>query len=315
MTRSRFLSYLGISAALAAAATFVTVEATADEAADPGRIVERFRSQLLGEERAVAVHLPEGYAVESGRRYGTLYVLDGASQAGHTAESAALLARANVIEPLIVIGVASLDGDRRSRDYTPPDQRTDADDPASSRGGADRFLAHLERELVPRIESTYRTARPRLLAGWSRGGLFAVWSAIAAPDLFDGRLALSPAVWREDGRVIAQLERNLAGAASPPAPLYLALGEGENAKMAAAFERLRTVLERAAPSGSRWRANLTHGATHSSNPRLATPVGLHFLLAPARDCDGNQSASATLAGAARRPGGAQPPRTADRKSP
>ena len=35
--------------------------------------------------------------------------------------------------------------------------------------------------------------RPRMLAGWSRGGLFVVYSELAAPSLFDARFAHSPA--------------------------------------------------------------------------------------------------------------------------
>jgi hypothetical protein len=284
MTRAKFLVLAIATVAASSTATYVAIEASADEARPAGGIVQRFRSELLGEERELSIHLPEGYTEETGRRYPVLYVLDGGTQAANSAESAALLARAGVIEPLVVVGVASLDGEKRSRDYTPPDQPTDADDAASPRGAADRFLAHLEDELIPRVEAEVRTTRPRLLAGWSRGGLFVVWSLLEAPALFDGHLAFGPALWREEERVVGQFERALADGSLPPAALYLSLGDGENDEMAAAYRRLVEALEAGAPPNLRWRADRTRGATHATNPKLSTPVGLRFLLAAEPPC-------------------------------
>lgn len=291
MTRAQLMFLLVATAVVTATATFVAIEASADEGAPAGGIVQSLHSEVLGEEREVIVHLPEGYEQEPERRYPVLYVLDGATQSAHSARSAALLARVGVVEPLIVVGVASLDGERRSRDYTPPDHPTDAGDAASPKGGADRFLAHFEHELIPRIESSYRCARPRLLAGWSRGGLFAVWSMLEAPGLFDARLASSPALWREEGLVVDQLERALADGSIPPTALYLSLGDGENEKMAAAYRRLVESLEGDAPPSLRWRADWTRDANHSTNPQLSTPVGLRFLLAPEPECAEAHSAS------------------------
>jgi predicted alpha/beta superfamily hydrolase len=283
MTRARWWGLLAATAVVSVGLTRLTTEAFSEEAPIEGAVVSRMRSAVLAEDREYLVHLPEGYEAGGTRRYPVLYVLDGGAQSGHTAESAALLARIGEIPPLIVVGVPSVDGDTRNRDYTPPDMRLDTDAPGGPKGAADRFLLHLRSELIPRIEREYRTARPRMLAGWSRGGLFVVYSGMQAPGLFDARFAHSPALWREHDRIVAQYRQALA-AQRPGSFLYLSLGDAENPKMRAAFDEMRAMLQANAPASLRWRADLSVGGVHDNNARLSTPVGLCAWFNPGRAC-------------------------------
>lgn len=270
-----------LTAVLSVAATLLVRDILSEEAPVVGAVPGHFHSVILGEGREYDVHLPEGYGTDSTARYPVLYVLDGTSQSGHTATSAALLARIGLIPPLIVVGVPSVNGERRNRDYTPPDMRLDTDRPGGPRGEADRFLRSLQSELLPLIERTYRTTHPRMLAGWSRGGLFVVYSEVAAPALFDARFAHSPALWRESDLIVEELDRALASGKLNAGFLYLSLGDAENAKMKGSFQHLREVLQRHAGPNLRWRADLSIGGTHETNPRVSTPVGLCVLFASA----------------------------------
>jgi predicted alpha/beta superfamily hydrolase len=205
-------------------------------------------------------------------------VLDGALRANHTAESAAQLARAGKIPPIIVVGISNLSDDSRNRDLTPPTEWRDSAG-ASPSTGARRFLSFLETELIPLVESEYRTSRPRTLAGWSRGGLFVLYSQIAAPPLFDARFGLSPFVWGdEDQRAVARFEHDLTAVRSDSAFLYLSLGNEETQTLPA-FRQLVRTLETRAPSTFRWKAEITPSADHDSNPRLSAPVALCTLFA------------------------------------
>ena len=233
-------------------------------------------SAVLGEERAFLVHLPESWERGSARRYPVLYVLDGSSQDLHTAASAALMARIGVMPEVLVVGVPNVSGEGRQRDYTPPGMRQDVDEPDSPEGRGDRFLEFLETELMPRVERDFPAGGPRLLGGHSRGALLVVYSLIAAPSLFDARFAHSPALWRDDGAIIAQMDSFLTSSPSAAGSLYLSLGDRENEKMTRAFERLVALLQAKAPPSLRWRADLTRGANHGSNAQRATPVGLMF---------------------------------------
>lgn len=295
MTRTKHMLLFGATAVVSAAATVLAIVIFEDEPPVAGALQASIQSAVLGEEREYFVHLPEGYTPGTSRRYPVLYVLDGTSQSKHAAESASLMARVGLIPPMIVVGVPSIDGDTRNRDYTPPGMRLDTDDPDSQDGAADRFLSHLETELIPEIEREYPTTSPRMLAGWSRGGLFVIYSQIATPSLFDGRFAHSPALWRENDLVVTQLEQALVASAPPATFLYLSLGDGENDKMTAAFRHASSMLEQSAPPTLRWKAGFSAKGTHESNPRLSTPVGLCMMFNPERSCGASHSAGSSAA--------------------
>jgi predicted alpha/beta superfamily hydrolase len=240
------------------------------------------QSMVLREDREYFVHLPEGYEADTGARYAVLFVLDGTSQSRHTAESAALMARIGVIPPLIIVGVPSMD-ETRNRDYTPPEMRRGNDGQTGAMGEGDRFLSFLQDELIGRIERDYRTRRPRMLAGWSLGGLFVVYTELAAPSLFDGRFAHSPSLWRENDLIVSRLDKALPESVAPSRFLYLSVGDAESEHMKHGFAHARRVLEQHAPAGLRWRADLRVGAHHESNPRLSTPVGLCAMFSAGAD--------------------------------
>jgi hypothetical protein len=260
------------------AAAGITRVATRQEPEQPafaGEVVQHtLPSAVLEEDRAFQVHLPESYLRDPGRRYPVIYVLDGSSQDLHTATSAAFLARSGAIPEVIVVGIPNVSGPGRQRDYTPPGMRQDSEVTDGPLGQADRFLAFLRDELVPRIEGDYRTTRPRMLAGNSRGALFVVYSLLAEPLLFDARLGHSPALWRDDEAIVTRLDEFLAASPSLTGFLFLSLGDQENEKMTAAFERAITTLERRAPPTLRWLAEITRGADHGNNAVVATPAGL-----------------------------------------
>jgi predicted alpha/beta superfamily hydrolase len=154
-------------------------------------------------------------------------------------------------------------------------------------GAADRFLSFLQTDLIGRIDRDYRTTRPRMLAGWSRGGLFVVYSQLVAPALFDARFAHSPALWREHDMIVTRLQEALTAGTLPAGFLYLSLGDRENEQMTASFKHAATVLERAAPATFRWRADFSAGGQHDSNPHLSTPVGLCAMFRVDQPCRAN----------------------------
>ncbi len=271
----KWIAALVLTAAVSSFATFA-VNDYLSHRPDFGKNVEvkTLHSDSLGEKREFLVHLPESYLHEPNRRYPVVYVLDGSSEDIHTAASAALMSRIGVIPELLVVGIPNISGEGRQRDYTPPGMRQDIDKSDSPEGKADRFLVFLKAELIPHIESTYRTTGPRMLAGNSRGGLFVVYSLIAEPTLFAARFAHSPALWRDGDALVLQLEKFLASRPDLDRFLYLSLGGEENEKMTKAFKRTVAVLEAQAPPSLKWHADFTPGANHGSNAELATPVGL-----------------------------------------
>ena len=266
---------LPVAMAIAACATWLACEqwhGQADEA--PPSWQGAVDSRLLAERRPYSVYLPASYAHAPLRRYPVVYVLDGVSQAAHTAASVALLSRLQVVPEAIVVGIPHPGDASRARDYTPPGMHQDVEAPQGATGGGDRFLAFLREELLPEVESRFRTTATRVLSGWSRGGLFVVYAFAADPGLFQAYIANSPALWRDDGAMLGRLQAALGAQPATRSRLFLSLGDAENEKMKGAFGSAHALLRSGAPASLAWCASTTPGADHSGNPVLATPVGL-----------------------------------------
>lgn len=244
------------------------------QAQSPARAT--LQSKVLGETRDFIVHLPASYRGEAERRYPVVYVLDGTSQDGHTARSAALMARSEGMPEVIVVGLPNVRGGR-PRDYTPPFIRQDTEDANSPMGRADKFMAFLKTEMIPHIEGQYRTAPFRMLAGHSRGGLFVGYSLLADPQLFQARFAHSPTFHREDTIMAKKFSEFLSTLLVPDLFFYMSVGTKENQALTAAFEAVRRVFSEQAGQNLRWQADFTADAEHATNGELATPAGFRAL--------------------------------------
>src|SRR5215217_4012567 len=84
-----------------------------------GVVETTIHSNILGEERAVIIHLPRDYAKEPAQKYPVMYVLDGTSQDGHTTDKLTVLSDAQLVPTAIVVGLPNSRGNRE-RDQTPP---------------------------------------------------------------------------------------------------------------------------------------------------------------------------------------------------
>lgn len=141
----------------------------------------------------IYVRYPEGYDPAAATRYPVVYLLDGDSLFPLLAPTHLFLHYDEKLPEAIVVGIAYGGFDpainKRGIDFTAPGTGTEPD-----QGGAPRFLAFLREQLVPEVERRY-AADParRVLLGQSRGGYFVLWSALADPDLFWGRIASNPA--------------------------------------------------------------------------------------------------------------------------
>ncbi len=204
-------------------------------------------SKVMGEKRTVFVSLPRSYYTAA-VRYPVLYMTDAPQQFDHTVATAAFLADTGRMPEVIVVGVTNTD---RTRDLTPTHVESDTwggrrmTFPTS--GGADKFLSFFETELIPQIESKYRTMPYRVFAGHSFGGLFALNALFTRPKLFNAVIAVSPTFAWDDDWVLRHARQFLDAHRDLPASLVFTLGdEGE---MKNGFEDLKKLMARRAPKG------------------------------------------------------------------
>jgi predicted alpha/beta superfamily hydrolase len=160
-------------------------------------------SLSLAETRELDVVLPIGYERDPARRYPVMVVIDGNFMAFAASATADWLAQVNEMPEFIVVGVRSTD---RRRDLTPPPTGAFAEriDPERGPvGWADRFLEFIHTEVLPEIDSRYRTQPFRVLVGHSLGGLFTTYTLAQAGNAFTAFLAIDAALgWNERQPVV-----------------------------------------------------------------------------------------------------------------
>jgi predicted alpha/beta superfamily hydrolase len=190
----------------------------------------------------IYVHLPTGYST-SDTIYPVMYGLDADIGFGTTAELSAMLPVRNEMPEIIVVGIAygaypGQEGNNRMRDYTFTTVLPDF----PSSGGADKFFRFLHDELIPVIDSKYRTnLNDRTLSGASLGGLFSLYVLFEHPGIFKRYKISSPSIWWDEGKTF-ELEKKYAETHTDlPASVFLSVGDVEG--IADAWKKLVQVLE------------------------------------------------------------------------
>jgi len=237
-----------------------TVPAMADTVAAGERLT--LQSKVLGEERTVFVSLPASYA-RSTQKYPVLYLTDAQWQFDQTRSTANFLSRNGLIPEIIIVGVANTD---RTRDLyaTRADFKQNGRTiPFPTSGNADQFLEFFEKELIPWVESRYRTMPLRILAGHSAGGNFAMHTMRMRPELFQAVIAASPWLSWDDSKELKALAPFLAGPDVKARALFFTCG-GEGAEMKANLDALTNALRGRKNDSLRWDSAIYASETHDS---------------------------------------------------
>jgi predicted alpha/beta superfamily hydrolase len=124
----------------------------------------------------IFISLPEGYN-KSNDQYPVLYLLDGDVSFGMGTSIARYLQIGGNIPELIIVGIgygsADAGRDKRTRDFKPSES-------------AGYFLKFISEELIPFIDSKYRTEpNERTISGYSLAGSFALYTLFTNPEIFN----------------------------------------------------------------------------------------------------------------------------------
>ncbi|HEY2974621.1 MAG TPA: alpha/beta hydrolase-fold protein [Pyrinomonadaceae bacterium] len=255
---------------------FLAISGAAQAAGEDGGsqpITSTLHSAILNEDRTVIIHLPRNYALNATDKYPVMYVLDGTSQDQHTADKITVLADAGLVPDAIVVGIPNTRGNRE-RDQTPPFMKTSVDDANSPLGRGDRFLAFLEKELIPFIDSKYRTSGLRTLTGNSRGGLLVLYSLFEKPNLFQARFCYSTPVWRFEDMMIKKMVEFLRSPTHVESFLFMSAGAKENEGIVGGLARVTDALKKNKKQQLKWATYSTPHAVHGNNARISTSKGL-----------------------------------------
>ena len=239
----------------------------------PERLV--IKSQVLGEERTVLVRVPAAYARGS-ERFAVLYMTDGDAHIQHTSGTVSFLARNARMPEMIVVGITNTD---RTRDLTPTRVEQMPGNPNArfpTSGGADKFLKFIETELIPLVESKYRTQPYRALAGHSLGGLFAVHALVSKPELFNSYIAVSPSLQWDNFMMIDRAKEFFKARKELNRTLFTSLGN-EPGDIGDAYGLFRDVLSKQQVKDFVWEAARYDDEDHGSVVLRSHYAGLRKL--------------------------------------
>jgi uncharacterized protein len=202
-----------------------------DEAALPNTQVHYLASGHVGDEFRIIV----GGCHDAPAGVGVVVVLDAFFNFGTALETVRLLALAQHIRPLLVVGVGyrpvtvAETTRLRGRDFSPVADPRAAEGNPEMMQGANRFAGFLEEELTPWIRDRFDVAQDDFgVFGFSLGGLFATHVLLTRPSAFQRYGIGSRSYWYGPKVIFETEERYATTHDDLPARVYVAIGEYEN---------------------------------------------------------------------------------------
>lgn len=139
-------------------------------------------SKHLNREMIADIYLPEGYSTNESK-YPVLFTCQ--SSLLHICGITADLAFKREIPRMIVVSI---------RNYSSDDFIPEKIEGHPNSGNADKFIVFFKEEMIPFIDSHYRTHPFRVFYSGSFGGGFSVYTMLAHPDVFNACIAATPAI-------------------------------------------------------------------------------------------------------------------------
>lgn len=145
---------------------------------------DSIQSTVLNENRKFIIKLPNGYN-NFDKFYPVIYRLDG--DLDLYLETVGTISRLVEMEEVVPdMIVVMIENTNRNRDMMPTNTSFFKSEP-----GAENFKNFIEKELIPHINSTYRTSNEKLLCGQSLSAIFTLYYFLTSPDSFDSFIACS----------------------------------------------------------------------------------------------------------------------------
>jgi predicted alpha/beta superfamily hydrolase len=251
-------------------------------------IKDSLQSVILKESRSCYIYLPQDYYDKTyqPKQYPVLYLLDGDIHF-HSVTGLMQILGSGVygtyaIPEMIVVAIRNTN---RTRDLTPTHstimEGKEQSFLAGSGGGKD-FLKFIKSELIPHIESTYRTMPYRVLVGHSFGGITVINALYTMPEIFNAYVAIDPSLWWDDKILLKKARDYFLRTDLKHKSLFLAqaytLSPADTINDH--FESIKefaTLLESRNYSNIRWKYSYYEDDSHGSVPFIAGYDALRFI--------------------------------------
>jgi len=189
-------------------------------------VIDEIQSEQLAEKRVLNIYLPEGYSKNDTLKYPVIYLLDGSADEDFIHVVGLVQFNTfpwiNRIPKSIVVGIANID---RRRDFTYPTTLEEDKKRYKTAGKSENFIAFLEKELQPYIESNYKTSNSKTIVGQSLGGLLATEILLKKPTLFNRYIIISPSLWWDNLSLLKQSSLLLEESFKQKTDVYIGVGK------------------------------------------------------------------------------------------
>jgi predicted alpha/beta superfamily hydrolase len=234
------------------------------------------QSKVLGEVRRINVYLPSAYTAAPDTPLPVLYMPDGGMGEDflHVAGLVQVSVGNGTMRPFVLVGIENT---ARRRDLTGPTESAEDRKIAPQVGGSATFRRFIRSELMPAVNTRYRTTTETALMGESLAGLFVVETFFVAPDLFDTYIAFDPSLWWNDHELVNSASSRMRAGGSRHRTLYLASSAEDRSSLTA---RLAELLGQHAPPTLTWHYEPMPNETHATIYHPAALLALRRLFKP-----------------------------------
>ncbi|MCK8109013.1 alpha/beta hydrolase-fold protein [Pseudoalteromonas sp. 2CM41L] len=233
------------------------------------------KSAVLNEQRTVVVQLPKSYQANPDKVYPVIYRLDGA---GNIPLISAVMERLQNDNRAPEVIIVAIENTNRLRDLYPTVNK-EPQGPVGEGGGAAKFLAFIEQELMPLINKSYRSHNFNVIAGGSAAGVFALYTMQANQDLFQAHIAYSPAVWWNYGAPVKATKSFINKSKDLNNYVYINIGE-EAGLMRERYNELQQDLQSNSLPNLRFFSDAFDGVSHNLTSVAGSFNAYHNLFLP-----------------------------------
>ncbi len=207
-------------------------------------------SKILDRDIEITVHLPDSYLTYKSLRWPVLFLFDNTHHMDIASAQINTLTASNLCPEFIIVAI---ENKKRFFDATPsvcPQMKAHFKG-AEETGGASIFLDYLEKELIPTIDTCYRTEPFRIIMGNSLTGLLTTLAFLDKPGLFHAHIASSPSLWYNKAETVKRA-KELISHRKNPSWIQISLGNESTHSHRRGILDFKKLLAQHAPTVLQW---------------------------------------------------------------
>ncbi|GGW53400.1 hypothetical protein DFQ11_101185 [Winogradskyella epiphytica] len=186
----------------------------------------KIESEVLGQEREILIYTPVDYDWRENESFSVIYVFDSQNREFFDYTSSMISFLTDNTKSYIIVGITSPYNEKldysRNNDLLPVLETKGAKDRYGKySGNADNFFGFVSNEIIPFIDSNYRTLSIRIAVGHSLSASFVLSTFIKNPNFFNSYIAISPNLAYDNDKLANELVNFDYSKIEKPTYLYL----------------------------------------------------------------------------------------------